>query len=160
MRHPAILAMQLFSLVRAASDDTGIAWTRSTPGVPRNGGEYSQPVFFHNMMKGYARLVHTPENADLFYLPLYNQRLHCHKDAGPCCTSKWEKLLRRIAGIIGKWTASFPRKDGLGPKFFSVAGSVCSCDEPKRVVACNPACRNASLDDKVVTLAWETPMPK
>ena len=106
------------------------------------------------MIKGYARRVHNPVDADLFYVPVYNQRLRCHPDH-----DEWEKLLIRVADIVGEWIARFPAKDGLGPKFFSVAGTVCSCNEPKRNIACNPVTANRSLDDKVVTLAWESPVP-
>ena len=103
-------------------------------------------------MKGYARLVHNPADADLFYVPVFNTKLKCHADYG-------EKLLMRVANITGEWIDRFPAKDGLGPKFFSAACSVCSCYEPKRDIDCNPVTANRSLDDKVVTLAWESPVP-
>ena len=119
------------------------------PPRPRN-GEYSQAFFVHNMIKGYARRVHNPADADLFYVPIYNDFLKCHP--------RPNDVHKDVASLLGKWIARFPSKHG-GPIFFTTSGQVCSCLEPKYNRECNPVSANRSLYGNVVTLAWESPVP-
>lgn len=134
-----------------------------TPLHPRNKeGEYEADVYFHNMVEGYVNRVSRPEEADLFYVPVYwRRRLECHPDI-----TNYEQLDAKkdeVANLIADWINRFPPRNGLvGPNFFTVQGGVCSCPRDQFIESsiCNPLQRRPDMEGKLRIGAWESPVTK
>lgn len=149
-----------------------------TPGHPSvtRWGEYDLDVYFHLFLQGYAKRVHDPQQADLFFVPVYYYwRLPCHPEA--TTAASFDRLEQRLAELIGKWITAYARR-GQRPSqaslvptrhrsasnnataphalagtsnFFTVTGMLCSCAASH----CNPLHKRASLDGWLQVFSYD-----
>jgi len=144
------------SLLKKIGLDMHFPYTPQHPATFQ--GEYDADIYFHRMVLGYIKRVHKPEDADLFYVPIYwVNRINCHK--GAATEDGLRNLTNKFIDVVNYWMDRFSSTNA-GSNFFTVAGGVCSCtvNSVFKSHGCNPLNSRPDLEVQLRVGSWETPI--